>query len=185
MHHRVLTDLVAAIRASSAPTGMKTRIVAIDGPGGSGKSSLAELLSLALQAPIVHTDDFATWENPVDWWPDVIAKVLEPLAAGRSASYRPTSWGGPERERVVIEPADIVFVEGVTAARASFRPYLAYSIWVETPRELRLRRGLDRDGQDALSDWEGWMAEEDAYVARERPADHADTVLPGDADLWR
>ena len=185
MLHCVLSDLVAAIRTSSPPMRMRTRIVAIDGPGGSGKSSLAELLSQELEAQVVHTDDFASWHNPVDWWPVLIAKVLEPLAAGRTATYRPTSWGGPARAKVIIEPREIVVVEGVTATRASFRPYLAYSIWVETPRELRLRRGLDRDGQDALPAWEGWMAEEDTYVARERPADHVNAVLPGDADLWR
>ena len=39
------------------------------------------------------------------------------------------------------------------------------------------------DGDEALPDWERWMAEEDAYVERERPAEHADLVLPGDADL--
>jgi hypothetical protein len=29
------------------------------------------------------------------------------------------------------------------------------------------------------------MDEEDGYVARERPAEHVDVVLPGDQDLWR
>jgi hypothetical protein len=29
--------------------------------------------------------------------------------------------------------------------------------------------------------WERWMAEEDAYIERERPHEHADVVLPGDA----
>jgi hypothetical protein len=28
------------------------------------------------------------------------------------------------------------------------------------------------------------MEEEDRYVATERPAEHADTVLRGDQDLW-
>jgi uridine kinase len=179
-----ISDLLEAIGASEAPEGVGTKVVAIDGHGGSGKSSLAALLSPKLDAPVVHTDDFASWDNPVDWWPELIEKVLEPLAAGRSASYRPTSWGGPERESVVIEPADVVLIEGVTASRESFRPHLAYSIWIETPSELRLTRGLKRDGDEALDDWSRWMAEEDAYVERERPTEHADVVLPGDADLW-
>ena len=184
MLHPRLSDLVDAIRASEAPASVMTKVVAIDGHGGAGKSSLAMLLSRSLDAPVVRTDDFASWENPVDWWPELIERVLEPLAAGRTASYRPTSWGGPEREPIVIDPTDIMLVEGVSASRESFRPYLAYSIWVETPRELRLRRGLERDGEGALVDWERWMAAEDAYVERERPAAHADIVLPGDAGLW-
>ncbi len=179
-----LSGVAAAIHLSVAPAGMKSRVVAVDGLGGAGKSSLADWLSRALDAPVVHTNDFASWENPVDWWPALIEDVLEPLAAGRAATYRPTSWGGPEKEQVVIEPAGVVLLEGVSASREAFRPYLAYAIWIETPRDLRLRRGLQRDGEAARDDWERWMAEEDSYVERERPADHADFVLAGDANLW-
>lgn len=163
---------------------MTTRVVAVDGSGGAGKSSLAAYLARELDAPIVHTDDFASWEKPVDWWPELIERVLAPLAEGTSARYIPTSWGGPERDEVVIEPTDFVLLEGVSASRAAFRPYLAYSIWIETPRELRLRRGLHRDGEDARADWERWMAEEDAYIEREHPAEGADLVLPGNENLW-
>jgi uridine kinase len=163
---------------------MITRIVAIDGPGGAGKTSLAVYLARELDAQVVHTDDFASWENPVDWWPELIEKVLVPLARGQPACYTPSSWGGPEREPVVVEPVDFVLLEGVTASREAFRPYLAYSIWVEAPRDVRLRRGLDRDGEAAREDWERWMAGEDAYIAREQPAEHADVVLRGDQDIW-
>jgi uridine kinase len=182
--HAELRDLIDTIRASDAPAGVKTRIVAVDGAGGAGKSSLAELLARRLDAPIVHSDDFASWENPVDWWPELITHVLEPLAAGRSASYRPTSWGGAEKPPVVIEPAAFVILEGVTASRDAFRPYLTFSIWIETPREVRLRRGLQRDGLHARAQWEDWMQAEDRYVERERPAERADRVLPGDQDWW-
>jgi uridine kinase len=179
-----LRDLVDAIRNSRAPAGVKTRIVAIDGPGGAGKSSLADRLASELDAPVVRTDDFASWENPVDWWPELVERALKPLAAGDPARYRPSSWGGEEREPVEIEPADIVILEGVTASRQAFRPYLAYSIWIETPPELRLKRGLERDGEQARSQWKDWMEAEDRYVERERPADRADCVLRGDRGLW-
>jgi uridine kinase len=178
------SGLLEAIRSSQAPAGVKVRIVAIDGLGGAGKSSLARWLSHELGAAIVHTDDFASWDNPTDWWPELITSALEPLAAGRPASYQPTSWGGEEREPVLVEPADFVILEGVTASRRAFRPYLAYSIWVETPRKVRLARGVERDGVDARAQWEEWMEAEDGYVRRERPAEQADCVLPGDRDLW-
>jgi uridine kinase len=180
-----LRALAEAVRSSQAPPGAKTRIVAIDGPGGAGKSSLAAWLADELDAPIIHTDDFASWENPVNWWPDLIELALEPLAAGRPARYRPSGWGAEQREPLEIEPAEFVVLEGVTASRSAFRPYLAYSIWIETPHELRLKRGLDRDGEEARADWEAWMEGEDRYVERERPAAYADCVLPGDRDLWR
>jgi uridine kinase len=177
-HH--IRDLADAVRSSRAPAGVKTRIVAIDGPGGAGKSSLAERLAQELDARVIHTDDFASRENPVDWWPRLLELALEPLAAGRPARYRPTRWGGEERDPILIEPTGTVILEGVTASREAFQPYLAYSIWIETSRELRLQRGLERDGADARAQWRQWMEAEDRYIERERPAERADLVVRGD-----
>ena len=83
-----------------------------------------------------------------------------------------------------VVPAGFVILEGVSASREAFRPFLTYSIWIETPRELRLRRGLERDGEEARAQWEQWMAEEDDYVRREKPQERADLVVPGDRNLW-
>jgi uridine kinase len=163
-----LSALVEALEACVAPAGVATRIVGIDGHGGSGKTSLAARLARDLDATVVHTDDFAGWDNPIDWWPSLIEQVLDPLAAGKT----PVPAGG------------IVLLEGVTATRAAFRPYLAFTIWVETPRDICLARGLARDGEDALEQWERWLNDEDRYIAREQPAAHADVVIRGDRDLW-
>ena len=179
-----LERLVAAIRSAPAPDGVATRIVAVDGAGGAGKSTLAAWLSDRLGAPVIHTDDFAGWDDPVDWWPALMEHVLEPLAAGRPARYQPTDWGGERKPLVVVEPGGTVVLEGVTASRHAFRPYLAFSIWIETARDLRLQRGIERDGADARAQWERWMQAEDRYVDREEPASYADVVLPGDRDLW-
>jgi uridine kinase len=173
-----LPKLVAAIRART-PCGA-TRITAVDGPGGAGKSTLASALAAGLGAKLVHTDDFASWDNPVDWWPRHVTEVLEPLTRGEQVRFLPTSWGGPPKPEVEVAPGGDVIVEGVSASREAFRPYLAFAIWIETPRDLRLARGLERDGADALPLWERWMAEEDAYVERERPHEHVDVVVRGD-----
>jgi uridine kinase len=176
-----IEEIVREVNGRRAPRVMATRIVAVDGPGGAGKSVLADRLAAAFGgAQVVHTDDFASWDDPVDWWPRLLEAVLEPLSRGEPGTYRPTSWDGTDRAPVHIVPADVVVLEGVTASREVFRPYLTFAIWVETPRELRLQRGLERDGEEARSLWERWMAEEDAYVRRERPAEHADCVVRGD-----
>ena len=110
-------QLLEAIRFAEVPAGMTARIVAVDGPGGAGKSSLARRIAHDLEAPVIHTDDFASWENPVDWWPELLELALEPLAAGRPARYQPTRWGDEERRPIVVEPTEIVVLEGVTASR--------------------------------------------------------------------
>jgi uridine kinase len=182
----VLQLLLRAAREARAPEGVETRIIAIDGPGGAGKTTLAAWLAEELRATaVIHTDEFASWDNPIDWWPALIEQALKPLGAGAVARYQPTAWAGEERAPIVVEPGGTVLLEGVSAARNAFRSYLAYTIWVETERAVRLRRGIDRDGEDSRAQWERWMDEEDDYVARERPAEHVDVVLPGDQDLWR
>jgi uridine kinase len=165
---------------------MRTKVIAVDGLGGAGKSGLANHLAEELGgAQVVRTDDFASWDNPLDWWPRLVGDVLEPLAGNRPARYRRSDWEGAGREEwCEVVPADFVVLEGVSASREAFRPFLTYAVWVETPRDVRLRRGLDRDGEQARAQWERWMAEEDDYVRREQPRRHADLVVPGDRDLW-
>lgn len=176
-----LDNAVRAIRSSRPPTRIPTRIIAVDGPGGAGKSTLAERLAHQLNAPIISIDDFASWELPIVPGATLLETVLIPIASGQPIGYEPTDWGGQPKARVLVEPSEFVILEGVGSSRADFEPYLSFRIWVETPREVRLRRGLLRDGEDARSRWNDWMAAEDAYIKREHPAERADLVLPGDA----
>jgi len=181
-----VAQIVAACAVREPPGRMRTRVIAVDGPGGAGKSSFAEHLAVALGGcQIVHTDDFASWDNPIDWWPELIEKVLDPLARGEGGQFRRSAWT-PEMARELIEvvPAEFMLLEGVTASREAFRPYLTYTIWIEADRDVRLRRGLERDGEEARTRWETWIAEEDDYRARERPDVRADLVVSGERDLW-
>lgn len=159
---------------------MQTRIVAVDGHGGSGKTTFAERLASALGGiQVAHTDDFASWDDPLDWWPRCVAELLDPLARGEIARYEVTAWRGIPRPPVEITPAEVVILDGVTSSREAFRPYLSGTIWIETLRELCLARGIARDGEEMRPQWEAWIAAEDVYIARERPQERADLVVSG------
>lgn len=183
-----MSDLGKQITEASPKVG-KTRFIAIDGHGGSGKSTLAETLARQLNAEIIHTDDFAGWDNPENWWPLVIERVLEPIKNGASVLNYPRSkwWETHNPEPVVNQPVtSIMILEGVSSLRKEFREYLSLSIFVDTPIEICLQRGFERDkGQDGKSDdeikqmWQQWYEKEEIYIARDKPIEFADLVVDG------
>ena len=61
--------------------------------------------------------------------------------------------------------------------RREFDPYLSFRVWVETSREVRLRRGLARDGLSMKPRWDRWMAAEDDYVRGRQPRQRADAII--------
>jgi uridine kinase len=177
---RSFADLATHLR-SLQPRAGSTIIAGIDGYGGSGKTTFATRLAVALDnCPIIHTDDFASWADTVDWWPRLLEQALAPLASNRPAYYQRYDW--VERnlaEWRTIAPGGVILIEGVSATRREFKPYLSYRIWLDCPPDIRLSRGLSRDGADALPLWQKWMAEEDEYVARDNPQEAADLVVDG------
>jgi uridine kinase len=177
--------VLQSVRSASPASDMSTVVVALDGYGGAGKSTLAELLRTLLSAEgrrvdLVHTDDFASADNPLNWWPRLIDQVLQPLRDGVAARYQRHDWDlGQLAEWHLVEPGGLILLEGVSASRNAFRPYLSLSIWIETPADERLRRGLERDGEQARDQWRRWMADEVAWGSAERPWDRADLIVPG------
>jgi uridine kinase len=158
------------------------RIVGIDGCGGAGKSTFAARLSrLAEGAPVIHTDDFASHDEPTEWWPRMHRDVITPLLRNERATFRPYDWVARSwSDPVSVPPAPLIVIEGVGATRRAWRDSLGARIWVDTPREERLRRGIARDGEELREFWRGWMVAEDRYVDAEHPQLHADLVVDGD-----
>ena len=72
-------------------------------------------------------------------------------------------------------------MEGVGASQASVRAAYAVVLWVETDEPTRLGRDLPRlaAGEMSMPDYYSWMAEENAYVTRERPWEQADLIVNG------
>ena len=159
-----------------------TVLVAVDGAGGAGKSTLAASIAGQLDSShVVCLDDFARPSVP-GWDQDRFrCQVLSPLQAGHDACYQrwdcPTN-SGAEWHRV---PAGcIVIIEGVSSTRLELGDCWDLTIWVDTPRTVRLEHGVRRDGEAMRSQWtEVWMPEEDAYIAAQQPADRADLLING------
>lgn len=175
------------IDSSEAKVG-KTLFIAVDGHGGSGKSTFAKWLAKKLEAELIHTDDFAGWDNPLNWWPNVIEQVFKPIANGATKiSYQPASWWENHHpEPVENQPVSkVMILEGVSSSRREFDDYVSVRIFVDTPKEICLQRGIERDTSTGKSKeelrqmWEDWFKEEDEYFVRDNPKEKADFVLDG------
>ncbi|MEU6129256.1 uridine kinase [Saccharopolyspora sp. NPDC047091] len=180
---RAAEAAIAHLLAAPARLG-PVRVLAVDGPSGAGKSTFADLLLSrlgAVDARLVRTDDFATWDEPVEWWPRLRAGVLEPLAAGSPGGYRRTEWPGGRPvpgAHVPVPVPEVLVLEGVSAARAAIAPRLSTVVWVEpVGAALRLERAVARDGEDARGELRRWQRFEQEWFAADGTRARADVRI--------
>ncbi len=67
----------------------------------------------------------------------------------------------------------------MTFARRAAGDAFAYRIWVDAPEDVRLARGLARDGESHRTLWRDWMARERDFLDSDRTADAADLHVDG------
>jgi uridine kinase len=163
-------------------------IVAINGHSASGKTSLSWRLADALpQCSVLHTDDLA-WHHGVFSWDELLTNDVLPVLRDRQAlHYRPPAWIGRSRDGAITLDGDrdFVIIEGVGASQSSVRPELDVIIWVETPQSARESRDASRiaAGETSAASYVRWMAEENTYMAAERPWEFADLIVDGRGGL--
>lgn len=168
-------ESVERIRAAPARAG-GTRVVAVDGPAGSGKTTFAARLSAALDAPVVHLDDLIPgWTGLDQAAARLLEWILAPLAAGEPARYRRFDWDrGEYAEWHDVSAPPVLIVEGVASGSLAAAPYTSLLIWVEAPAEVRMTRGVRRDGEANRPRWEQWSTEEARLFQAERTRERAD-----------
>lgn len=173
---------VAAVLAGLADTQPRcglVRVIAVDGPSGSGKTTLAKGVSDVLKAPVVHMDDlFPGWDGLEAAVGLLVDQVLAPLARSEPATYRVwdwtrSAWGGSR----TVPPTDLLIIEGCASSVGPAGTYAALRVWVEAPQASRLRRGLDRDGEDFRPHWQRWAAQESRMYAADGTRAKADLVI--------
>ncbi|TFV50339.1 uridine kinase [Blastococcus sp. TF02A-35] len=181
-----LSAAALAERVLSAPPRLGgTRLVCIDGPAGSGKTTTAGRLAAALGdgVDVVHMDDLYAGWTLTGAAARLSAGVLRPLAEGRSGAYHRFDWPAgrfsPTPTPVPVVP--VLVVEGCGSASRAVDRWATLRVWVEAPPALRLARGVARDGAHLAGEWHRWQRTEAAHFAADGTRDRADVVLDGGA----
>ena len=170
------------------------RLVCIDGPAGSGKTSLAGDLAAALTAarpqlgdvPVVHGDEvYEGWRVVADA-PDRVQAfgllawrirtwLLDPWRDGRTGRHPTWDW---QRDRwgadTEVAARPVVILEGVGLAAAALREHAVLSIWLEADPDVRLARVLSRDGEQLRAQMTSWQHDEHEWHRLDRTRDSAD-----------
>ena len=162
--------------------------VAVDGRGGSGKTSFAEYLKILLPDFIfLNGDDYFEPIEDKNVWgafndERFINDVIKPLKIGSTFLYKPYDWHTTPN----ITEKSISVAKGICIERCfSFAFELEWDlkIWVETPKDVCLERGLSRDKiqkDKVIKAWkEVWQPREDEYIKKNNPLEKADIVIDG------
>lgn len=169
------------LAAARPPTLGAGRLVCLDGPAGSGKTTLAAAIVAAdPRARVVHLDDlYDGWEG-LPRVADQLETMLRPLSRGREGHYRRFDWDADEYdETVTVRPGPLLVVEGVGSGARSVSALATVLAWVTAPPQQRLERGLERDGTALQHRWLEWMVAEAELFEREGTATRADVLVDG------
>jgi hypothetical protein len=184
--HVYLSDVAASVFAAPPRLG-NVRQVLIDGPAGSGKTTYAAALAAELgHVTVMPMDDL--YEGWAGLGSEVFTRlenqVLSPLRDGHAARYQRYEWNaGAFDAWVDIASTGVLVLEGVGAAAQPVDPWAVLRVWVEAPRELRLARGLERDGEARQGEWLRWDEQEAAHFAADATRGRADVLVDGTVAL--
>jgi uridine kinase len=170
-------DVLAHARAHPPRLGT-TRLICVDGPAGSGKTTIAQEIGRLVDAEVVRLDDlYPGWDGLLEV-EAVVLGLLRPLAEGRPGHYRRYDWlAGEHQESHQVDPAPLLVLEGVGAGNRAWRDHVTTLVWVHAPRAERLERAVARDGEGERDHLLAWMRDEDRLYAAERTSAAADLVV--------
>ncbi len=166
--------------------GGRCRVVAVDGPAGSGKTTLAAAIvttaadRAAGLLEVVHLDDLYDGWRGVRHVNALVATVLRSLHAAGEAAYLRYDWDRAAYAEVRrIDLPDLLVLEGVGSSVPAVDPLVTLRVWVDAPVALRLDRGLRRDGEHLRPEWEQFLRDEQEVHARDRTRERADLLVDG------
>jgi uridine kinase len=185
----VITLSEVAARVAAAPPSLgSTRLVCVDGPAGAGKTSFADDLRHAFVAglrwepQVLHMDDlYEGWTGlNTALLERIEAQVLSPLREDRPGRYQRYDWARRAfAEWHAVPPRPALILEGVGSGALRFAGSTTLLVWIDAPPDIRLTRGVRRDGEAMRDEWLRWMRREAEFAVANRTRDRADLHVDG------
>ena len=179
-----VSAIADAVRAAEPRLG-SVRLVCVEGPAGSGQTTLANLLRAEIDGTVLHLDDlYEGWTGLDGVFERLDEQVLTPLGRGVPGRYQRYDWElGRFAEWHDLPVPTYLVVEGCGSAPRAVDGRAVLVVWVEAPADVRLDRGLARDGEAMRPQWLRWMDLEAEHFAREATRERAGVVVDGRARL--
>ena len=159
-------------------------IIAIDGPAGAGKTTLAHDIKLALAQRYsiteIHMDDlYDGWDNALtDQLTDVLTHLVAAHKKSAAISLSTYDWQtGAFSPVAEIEKSELLILEGVGSGQMAIRDSLSALIWIDIDESEGLARVLERDGIEIENQMRKWLATQEQHFAVEGTQNAADFVL--------
>jgi uridine kinase len=156
------------------------QIILIDGPAGSGKTSLSKELAAELHCQVIHLDDhYNGWDEALG--PE-LTSTLQLIASnflhGKETLVPTYNWHLAKFDGArKINPGETLIIEGVGAGQSSIRKLATKLYWVEADKEIAMQRVLDRDGKELEARIKTWQIREAKHFNEERTRDFADFII--------
>lgn len=145
-------------------------LVAIDGPAGAGKTTLASKFFKDLcnsnTVTVIHMDDlYDGWDNALNEALTQKLKVItEAFFAHEVFHVEIFNWDIMKFDTLQrYEPADILILEGVGAAQKIVRDAGAITYWLDVEPSIGLERVLQRDGFDIRARMLQWQIDQERH----------------------
>jgi uridine kinase len=165
------------------PSCGKTIVISIDGPAGSGKTTLAQEIADRLdEVKVIHMDDlYRGWENTLTHdLSDLLVEILKCLENEEQVRFNPFDWSSGMLGPVVKFPAPkYLILEGVGSGQSAIRQKIATLIWIEVPIRIGLERVLDRDGLEIAPYMDEFIRTQSRHFEEEDTKKRADYHLSG------
>ena len=169
---------------SELSSASKGEVIAIDGPTGSGKTTLANQIKTDLSdVEIIHVDDlYKGWQDAFTerLSTSIIEKILIPISKKIEFDYEIYDWKkGNFYKSNQISNDKIFILDGVGSGQSKFRPYISKIIWLNISDDIGLSRVLHRDGDEILLPMLEFQRAQKLHFARESTENAADFYFEG------